>query len=134
MACSIFISNDRFIFTGNVEDHEGNITWTSPVIVLSGKHSAEDIGAAMLQVLKSPGPQIITPEEILSASGFKSWEKLTASSSMLSASLEKGKITVAPYFSGIDGEYCLVLNRDKVVDANEYEAGNAVLKSVEYCK
>jgi hypothetical protein len=133
VTCSIFISKAFVLIIKSTENGQGDITWLKPVLVIKGKPSPEELGASILEVFRNASIEKLSSGEILEKAGYKTWEVLTRESKMVSASLNAGKVTVSPYFSGAGGEYYLVLNRDRTVDANGYEVGNAVIKSLEYC-
>jgi hypothetical protein len=134
MECSVFILKDRGIVIRSSEDGSGNIVWQSPVTVLKGKPSAEDLGNAILDILGNRISENITSAEILKNSGFKTWDAFVPKSRLVGVSLKGEKVTATPYFTSADGEYYMVLNRDRIVDANAFETGNSVLKCLEYCE
>ena len=133
-ACAVFISKRAALVVRSAEDENGEVRWLKPVISIKGRPTAEEIGAAVLLSFNYRDTGILKPSELLHESEFKTWDELTSEASMLSVALNGTKAVVSPYFSGAGGEYYLVLNRDREVDANAFEIGNAIIKSMEYCK
>jgi hypothetical protein len=70
---------------------------------------------------------------VLKEAGFSSWAEFSKNNMLVTAELKGDKIIVHPYYSGVDGDYYNVLNRDKESGTGPYELGHNVIKALEYC-
>jgi hypothetical protein len=132
-SCTILFSGDKIIISSAVDTPGGEIKWGKPLIILKRDAGAIDIGNAIIDNLKSPIESVAQPKDILKETGFSSWEDFSRENMMMTAELKGEKIIIHPYFSGLDGEYYAVLNRDKESGLEPYELGHDVLRSLEYC-
>ena len=117
-----------------IETPDGDIHWALPFKLIKRDAGALEIGAEVIGILNTPVHKTASPADILKETGFKTWEDFTAAASLISAELKGSQINIQPYFSGIDGEFCAVLNRERTAGLEPYEVGHALVKSLEYCR
>lgn len=132
-SCNILFSSHGIIISAAVDTPEGEIKWGGPLHMMKRDAGALELGGAVLGNLNAPINSILSPEEVLKEAGFSSWTEFSKNNMLVTAELKGDKIMVHPYYSGIDGEYYNVLNRDKESGIEPYELGHNVIKALEYC-
>ena len=132
-SCNILFSGNGIIISAAVDTPEGEIKWGKPLHMMKGDAGALEIGSAVMENLNSPINSILSPEEVLKEAGFSSWAEFSKNNMLVTAELKGDKIIVHPYYSGVDGDYYNVLNRDKESGTGPYELGHNVIKALEYC-
>jgi hypothetical protein len=131
--CSIFFLKEKILISSMVESADGEMKWGLPFKLIKRDAAVSVMGEEVINILNSPASGIAAPGDILKETGFKNWDEFASSSAMITAELKCDKIVLYPYFSGIDGEFYAVLNREKSASMEPYEVGHVLIKCLEYC-
>ncbi|MCE5299434.1 MAG: hypothetical protein LLG37_00970 [Spirochaetia bacterium] len=132
-SCSIFFSPKRIVITANIETPDGGLNFGKPTEFLKHDPAADELGRAIIKVLKAKHRDKPHAMEILKEAGFESWKDFSAASHYMTAEMSEKRVIIRPYFSGIDGEYYEVMNREKNTDTEPFEVGHAAIRLLEYC-